>query len=678
MFESDLSRRSFLQLLSAATASLISGEAGWAEEAEPRPQSFAHFRQFPPGAVKPEGWLQLYMQKQAKELGAHLPDVSWPFTAPYWEGETQGESWWPWEQKAYWIDGATRLGLVLNDRDLVVRAGSAIQYTMSHIDADGYIGPAYFKDPSQDFHRWPQALFFRSLEATAEASNGQRKAIAQALQKHYLSDKASYGSPLRNVVNIESILWTYGETGDRRLLSLAEKSWAEYMKLGAADPEHGDLSVLRVEANTPINCHGVTYAEISKLLPILYSYTGDRKYLEFGLASQRRVLTHHMLVDGTPSTSEWFRTTTALDSHETCCISDFTWNWGYYLMATGDGAWADRIERACWNAGPGAIKNDWKALQYFSCPNQVLATLNSDHNVMEHGGHMMAFQPNPGQHTACCGGNVHRFLPNYVIRMWMQTADEGLAATLYGPSVFEATIGSARQTVKIRQTTGYPFEEKILLRFEQADTVKFPLLLRVPSWAVETRVKSNGNSIAAAQATRGFIRIERAFKRGDEIEIEFPAKPALSYWPEAGAAVERGPLVYALPIQAKWSPKVVERYSTEEFPAWDARPDSSWNFALTSSADKIEVVHGSPTDDPWSQPPVSLRVKGKRVDGWELQVNPDNPEQLFTPALPDLSQSTNVNKEESITLVPYGSTQLRLTIFPHTDVGARADGSSIG
>ena len=75
-----------------------------------------------------------------------------------------------------------------------------------------------------------------------------------------------------------------------------------------------------------------------------------------------------MLIDGIPSTSEVYRTVTSLDQHETCDIADHTWSWGYMLMATGDAIWADRVERACFNAAPGAIKNDWKALQYFSCP----------------------------------------------------------------------------------------------------------------------------------------------------------------------------------------------------------------------------------------------------------------------------------------------------------------------
>src|SRR5438046_8639109 len=63
-------------------------------------------------------------------------------------------------------------------------------------------------------------------------------------------------------------------------------------------------------------------------------YTGDKEHLRFALAAQQRVFDHHMLIDGIPSTIEDYRGITALDSHETCCIADHTWTWGYLLMAT--------------------------------------------------------------------------------------------------------------------------------------------------------------------------------------------------------------------------------------------------------------------------------------------------------------------------------------------------------
>ena len=47
------------------------------------------------------------------------------------------------------------------------------------------------------------------------------------------------------------------------------------------------------------------------------------------------------------------------------------------LMATGDVKWADKMESAVYNAALGAINKDFKALQYFSSPNQLLATEKS-------------------------------------------------------------------------------------------------------------------------------------------------------------------------------------------------------------------------------------------------------------------------------------------------------------
>jgi len=51
--------------------------------------------------------------------------------------------------------------------------------------------------------------------------------IVEAMRKHYLGDKASYGTPQRNVTNIEDILWCYEKTGDPRLLTLAEDAWRD-------------------------------------------------------------------------------------------------------------------------------------------------------------------------------------------------------------------------------------------------------------------------------------------------------------------------------------------------------------------------------------------------------------------------------------------------------------------
>lgn len=667
-----LDRRQFLELSLSSAALLLAGVRARAAETTPAVATHSALTELAPGAVEPQGWLRGYLSRQAAELSSHLPAISWPFSAQYWNGLEQGPSWWPWEQRAYWIDGATRLSIVLQDQALFRKTQVPILYTLQHARQGGYLGPAYFQNPIGDEHRWPQMIFFRALMACAEAHQGPA-GIVDAMQRHYRNDPADYALPERNITNIEPMLWCYSQTGDTKLLALAEDAWRRFQAQVAANPNNGDLGEARVFANTPIHAHGVTYAETAKLPAILYNYTGNPEYLRFALAAQQRIFSHHMLVDGVPSTSEWFRTRTSLDSHETCCIVDHTWGWGYMLQATGDGLWGDRIERACFNAGPGAIRRDWKSLQYFSCPNQFLATEKSDHNVMAHGGFMMAYQPNPGRRTACCGGNVHRLYPNYVSRMWMRAPNGGLAAALYGPSTVRATVGPNQTPVEIHQTTDYPFRDTITFTFAGQHEARFPLMLRIPSWCRRPQLSVNGESVALAPQ-KGFATLDRRFRPGDRLTLTLPMDLARTAWPYRGVALERGPLVFALPIEAKWTTFTTPNYSTAAFPGYNANPATPWNYGLALDSTpldnqiKVRQTAGELADDPWSEPPLTLTVAARKIDDYRLQDITNQEDQFFTPPLPDLAFTRVEPETESITLVPYGATQLRATIFP--DLGA--------
>lgn len=617
----------------------------------------------------------MYLDKQAKGLALHLPEVSWPFTDAFWAGEETAPSWWPWEQRGYWIDGALRCGLVTGDQKLLQVAQAPVDYTLSHAFPGGYLGPALMKegkegDPKLDNFRWANTVFFRALAALGEATGDPR--VAAAIRKHYLSDThAPYGGPSRDVTNIEGMLWAYERTGDASLLSMAEKAWTDFLKSAEpGDRESGDLHPERVFANTPIHGHGVTYIEKAKLPAILYMKTGRPEYLRFALAAQERLFSHHMLIDGIPSTSEDYRETTALDSHETCDISDHTWSWGYLLMASGDGVWGDRIERACFNAGLGAIKKDWRAHQYFSCPNQVLATQTSNHAALRHGRARgwMSYRPNGGHGVACCGGNVHRFMPNYAIRMWMTDKEGGLAATLYGASRVRAGVGSARTPIEIHEETDYPFAEEIHFRIHSESPVSFPLFVRIPRWCKNPALFLNEKPVRMPSVADGFARLHRKFHPGDQITLVLPMKTALTYWPANGIGIERGPLVYSLPVREDWTPVVVAKWSTPEFPDWDANPGSPWNYGIavdeTELLSKIQVKPGKMTPDPWVEPPIALSVPLRRLPDWQVRSDAKDPSVKLTPPLPEIEADSVKTEAETVSLVPYGATHLRLTIFP--------------
>ncbi len=671
-----------------ATTSLPSVLQGAEEQATSRP--YAGLRSLPPGVIQPQGWVRAHLESQSK-LTAALPEISYPFNVPYWEGAEDAKSWFQWEQRAYWIDGATRLSLLLQEPTIMTKARAAIDYTLSHPSPSGYLGPRYLEyvGGAAGANRWPNNILFRSFMALADAQpapNGiNTGAIASAMQKHFLNDKAPYSNGGRNITNIEPLLWCYERTGDQKLLALAEKWWTDYIdaateaevgaeKQGARRHPYSDMAPSRIFSNTAATAHGVSYAEQTKQPAILYLYTGKQEYLKYAVAAQQRIFNFHMLIDGIPSSSEGLAGTTALDEHETCDISDYTWSWSYLLMATGDGSWGDHIERACFNAHPGSTRDDWKGIQYYSSPNQFIATLNSDHWKPRPGDRRLAYQPNPAQYIGCCGGNKHRCFPNYVLNMWMRSRDNGLAATLYGPSKVATKVGSQNQDVEIVESTDYPFDEEIQFEIRASRPVEFPLSLRIPGWCDNPRIRVNGSSAGVSEPRKGFAVVRRTFKSGDVVTLNLPMKVATSNWPNNGVGVERGPLVYALAIQPVWRSLVEAAYSSAEFPTWEARPTGDWNYGIAfdpaRAADQMEVKKASVAANlannpwPWSVSPVSLSVPVRKIGGWELQTNPGNPAQKFTSPLPDPAQYKVSETVERLSLVPYGAAKLRLSIFP--------------
>jgi hypothetical protein len=259
----------------------------------------------------------------------------------------------------------------------------------------------------------------------------------------------------------------------------------------------------------------------------------------------------------------------------------------------------------------------------------------------------------------------------------MKTANGGLAAVLYGPSTVTARVGDRSSLVRIFETTDYPFRERIEFRIEADGPVAFPLALRVPGWCSAPRLEVNGKPVPAVRDEKGFIILRRTFKPGERIALTLPMKLAVTHWPQNGMGIERGPIVYSLPIKEQWTPRVEPKYTTEEFPSWEATPASDWNYGLALDPEKPEIevliknspgpVPGTapgPILDPWENPSTTLSVPVRKIEGWELQANPDQPEQKFTPPLPDLSLNRPAGEVERVSLVPYGSTHLRLTVFP--------------
>lgn len=649
-------------------------------------QSFAAMTEVPLAAITPRGWLRTYLEKQRDGLTGHLEVAGFPFNSAGWGADRvdaiHGDGWWPYEQTGYWIDGMIRCGRLLGDDFVIGKAQQSIDFVLNNADPDGYLGPKHIK-PAVNSNRWAHAVFFRALMAEYAATGDER--ILQAVANHYRSHTSPH-SDGREVCNVEGLCWAYAHTGDPDLLDQAVQAYAGYNTLSA-----GKDTTLEVLLSDKVGGeHGVTYNEIGKLGAILYCYTGERRYLDAAVNGYWKLDRDQMLIDGVNSSTEGLRGKDPLDSHETCDIADYTWSVGYLLLATGEADYAEKIERACFNAAPGAVKSDFTALQYFSCPNQVVADAHSNHNLFYRGRQWMSYRPNPG--TECCPGEVNRIMPNYVARMWLREAEGGVVAALYGPSTVTLPLGAAGQPVTITEETDYPFDETITFTVQTETAVDFTLVLRIPAWCDDAQLAVNGTAVEQTLTPGTFVRLARTWQPGDVVTLVLPMAVRLSHWPRGGVGVERGPLVYALRIEEDWQTDLEEPRCTPEFPAWNCYPASRWNYALAldeGSLDEIAILTRPLQGDPWSlaTAPIELQVPARRVKGWAIRdlksiigEYVDNPvgggcvlrhmrvkgRFLFTPQLPDPETLPKRlgTRTERVTLVPYGCTHLRIAVFP--------------
>jgi len=632
--------------------------------------------------VRPSGWIRSFLEHQRDGLTGHLEVAGYPFNTRGWLddalplGERGGTGWWPYEQNAYWYDGMIRCGMLLNDPALKKKARIQLDHVVRHVDADGFVGPALLKNLKSEYasERWPYTVFLRAVMADQD----ERPSVAtlKKLIRHYLSNTARHETA-RNICNIEIMAWLYEKTGDRRMLELALESYRIYQDKEA---KHG-ATLKNMASRKPARDHGPTYMELFKLGAVMYRVTGNRTFLNASVNAVRKLNRDHVLIDGVPSTTEHLRGIYSTAGHKTCVISDYLWSLGYMLMATGHAMYADAMEKIAFNALPGAVTPDFKALQYFSGPNQAIAGPQTNHHPHGTASAHISYRPNPA--TECCPGNVHRAMPIYAGRMWMEDGSNGIIAALYGPG--RVTIGQGASRISISQETEYPFSDRIAFRFSCRKPLSFKFTFRIPGWCRKPQVFVNGKILKRKWASGTFCSIQRIYRDGDVIELHLPKSPVVVRGPEDGVGIEWGPLVMSLNIRDKRKVEKDPR-STEEFPAWTMEPVSPWNYGLITgkrrNLNDIRVETGPIIGNPWDaeHTPVRMYVPARRIPGWHLirkkklvQKHGDHTRVhegniVFTPSLPENAVRAKASSRiETIQLIPFGATRLRMTWFPRLE-----------
>ena len=601
--------------------------------------------------MKAEGWMKEVLTTQRNGLTGHIQVAGAPFDKEGWGDAAQKkmDRWEDFEQTGYWADGALRCGYFIDDPELTRRVKEWVDFQIDHPKEDGFIGP--------ELHNlWPHVVFFRVT--MAEYSRNPSPRIIKALSNHYKNAARSQtliktGGPEwdfneRTMLHIEMLCWLYQQTNDAFFIEKAEDTYKAFCSRKSPFTMQAFLS-----DEVPI-VHSVSSFETLKIPVILYINTGKKEYLDAAIHGIQKVYKYHGLADGIPSGNEAHDGNMPNEVHETCCVSDAQWALGYFLQATGDVQWADLMEKICFNAAFSVVWKDFKSLQYYSSPNQVIARNNSSFCMYVGGQDRMAYRIAHG--PACCNGNMNRMIPLFCSRQWMKKGDNGIVAAMYAPSSFTTKLKGSKNEITIQEETNYPFEETIRFRMKMKRSTPFSFWLRIPQWCKGASITVNGQAADIVCKAGTFVEVQRKFSDGDIIELKLPMKAHSVSMPYDGVAFERGPLVFSLNVKAQEEITETREHDGIKFQSRILTPLSEWNYAPVD-AENIEVVNSNDYSNLWNPEttPVRLKVKAVTVTNWQLYR--DN----FTPYMPSVIRK---GEEKVIELVPVGTTVLRMTVFP--------------
>lgn len=604
------------------------------------------------GEIRAGGWMETMLVRQRNGLTGHVEVAGHPFNTEGWgapRGERKMGHWADYEQTAYWADGALRLGYLIGDDSLKWRVQAWINYQLDHPGEDGFIGPDLD-------NLWPHVVFFRAIMAEYTATHDPR--IIAALSRHYKNaercrlliktDGQDYDFNERTMLHIEMLCWLYQQTGDPFFVKKAEETYRIFCSQG------GPFTMQAFASEDVPILHSVSSSETLKIPVVLYISTGRREYLDAALHGLKKVYAYHGLADGVPSGNEVHDWNRSNGVHETCNISDAQWMLGYFLQATGDARWADLMERICFNAALGVVTHDFRALQYYASPNQVVARENSNPCIFVGGVDRMAYRI--AHAPACCNGNMSRMIPLFCSRQWMKRGNDGIVAALYAPSVFTTEIGPKKREISISEETNYPFDGTIRFTVGTDQPAEFSLWLRIPVWCDGASLQVNDRDDSRFCQPGTFVEIRRTFRSGDVVELTLPMKPHFTEMPGCGISVERGPLLFSLPVKADQRIGEHRTYDGAEYNSYYLSPASSWNYAL-SEGTCIDEQNNNDYSDPWDpeKTPVRLLIPATKVVNWQLYRN------TFTPDMPTVIRA---GERTTLELRPMGTTRLRISVFP--------------
>lgn len=248
--------------------------------------------------------------------------------------------------------------------------------------------------------------------------------------------------------------------------------------------------------------------------------------------------------------------------NESCATVGFVlWN-KRMLQLTAQAQFADIVELALYNGVLPAISLDGTKFFY----TNPLRVVKEEPFEMR-----WSRQRQPYISCFCCPPNVVRMIAE-AGSYFYSVSEEGLFVHLYGGNTLNTQLLDGSR-IKLRQETDYPWDGAIKITIEEAPADEVSLFLRIPGWAKKAQLTVNDKPLAKAIKSQSYVRIERRWAAGDQIQLNLPmpvqlmeANPLVEETRNQ-VAVKRGPVVYCLesidlPDDVKLSEVAIRRNQT--------------------------------------------------------------------------------------------------------------------
>jgi len=244
------------------------------------------------------------------------------------------------------------------------------------------------------------------------------------------------------------------------------------------------------------------------------------------------VVDHHAYCTGSNSDKEHFFLPDHQSEHltgytgESCNVYNMLKLTRHLFCANPDVKYADYYEKALYNHILGQQDDKTGMVAYF------LPMLAGAHKVYS----------TPDSSFWCCVGTGFESQAKFGEAIYYHT-EKALYVNLFIPSV----LTWKEKSLTVRQETNYPNDGKTTFAIQTNTAVSMPMYIRYPSWAVSgATVRVNGKNFRVQQKPGSYICIDRKWKTGDKLEINFPM--SLHLVPtenESVAAIAYGPIVLA-------------------------------------------------------------------------------------------------------------------------------------